>query len=331
MATINDIAKKAGVSKSTVSYVFSKKRYVSDEIVNRVLAISKELNYTPSAIATSLATKKTNIIGLFLGNKDNKFLPFYGELIEGLTSKGNELGYKLLLYLNTPQEEVFHSNLTAGVEPIDGALIFNTVVRDFRTYEMLENNIPFVLIGNTDDVSPNISLVDTNAEGICYEITKYLIKQNKEEIILINSAANLIITFNRLDGFVKALQESGINFKPHNVYNCDTTSEMGEMITRKALDSNSNISAIIVESDTVAEGVWNVLYERGLTEKINIASLGGENTDKSKGEIYARTNYRQMGVEAMNLLINKIESLDETYNQHIIVDSMIYGIEDGER
>ena len=83
MTTINDIAKKAGVAKSTVSNVFSKKKYVSPEICERVMKICKELDFQPNFYAASLSNKqKTNLIGLFLETSDSgDYRPFYNELI----------------------------------------------------------------------------------------------------------------------------------------------------------------------------------------------------------------------------------------------------------
>ena len=92
--TIKDIAKKAQVSRTTVSRVLNDSGYVKEETRKKVMDVIKELNYTPSAIARSLSTSKTNTIGIIVPEINN---PFFGEIIKGISQIADENNLNIIL------------------------------------------------------------------------------------------------------------------------------------------------------------------------------------------------------------------------------------------
>src|ERR1035437_4211829 len=92
--TIKDIAKKAGVSIATVSYVINKSRTVSPELTQRVMAVIKEIGYYPDTNARSLKSKRTLTIGLIVPDNSN---PFFAEIAKGVEDAGFDAGYSVLL------------------------------------------------------------------------------------------------------------------------------------------------------------------------------------------------------------------------------------------
>ena len=93
-ATIHDVAKKAGVSVTTVSRVLNNRGYISDEMKEKVMTAIKELNYIPNEIARSFFTNKTNFVGLIVPTTSN---PFFGELTFHIEKKLSTKGYKLFI------------------------------------------------------------------------------------------------------------------------------------------------------------------------------------------------------------------------------------------
>src|SRR5699024_11281067 len=93
-AKLSDVAKKAGVSPTTVSRVINNYGYISDKTRNKVHEAMKELNYQPNSLARSLHGKKTNLVGLIFPGVSN---PFFGELVEEIENKLFEDGYKVIL------------------------------------------------------------------------------------------------------------------------------------------------------------------------------------------------------------------------------------------
>jgi LacI family transcriptional regulator len=94
MATMKQVAQRAGVSISTVSHVINETRAVSDEVRKRVLGIIDEMRYVPSAVARSLKNDKTNTIGVLVPNSSN---PYFAELIRWIEDAAFELGYHIIL------------------------------------------------------------------------------------------------------------------------------------------------------------------------------------------------------------------------------------------
>lgn len=94
MATMKQVAERAGVSISTVSHVINNTRAVSDDVRQRVLGIIEEMRYVPSAVARSLKNDKTNIIGVLVPNSSN---PYFAELIRWIEDAAFESGYHIIL------------------------------------------------------------------------------------------------------------------------------------------------------------------------------------------------------------------------------------------
>ncbi|MDZ5034705.1 LacI family DNA-binding transcriptional regulator, partial [Clostridium perfringens] len=93
--TIDDIAKKAGVSSATISRVLNNSSYVKDETKEKVLKVIEEMNYVPSAIARSLSRRETSTIGIIVPDITN---PYFGEIIKGISKIAEEVGLNIILF-----------------------------------------------------------------------------------------------------------------------------------------------------------------------------------------------------------------------------------------
>ncbi|MCG8499157.1 MAG: LacI family transcriptional regulator [Firmicutes bacterium] len=328
MATINDIAKAAGVSKATVSNVFTKKKPVGQEIKQRVLEVCKELNYYPNRMASSLVTKRTNIIGLLLENSKEKFKHFYGDLINGVMTSAAKCGYKVLLDACTDDYEQVHTTLIARSDPIDGSIIHAPIIEDDRILEMIDKHIPFVLIGRpSDEIDEGIFYIDVNNVDLACKTTTHLLQLGHREIGFLNSRPNMTITFDRLKGYIEALGAYGIPFNPSLVYNSDNTAATGKVTCSELLKNNPQVTAMITCSDDVAVGVYDVLEKKGyrIPDDISVIALGG---DDYSGMLEPRLttvliDYRKMGKLAVELLLKRIkkEPVDE---KRIIVEAKTF-------
>lgn len=121
MATIKDVARKAGVSTSTVSHVINQNRFVSDKIQQRVSEAIASLNYTPSALARSLKLNQTRTIGMLVTASSN---PFYAEVVKGVEDSCYKRGYSLIL-CNTAEDvqRMSRSLETLIQKRVDGLLL----------------------------------------------------------------------------------------------------------------------------------------------------------------------------------------------------------------
>lgn len=327
MTTLRDIAKKAGVSKATVSNVFTSKRKVTEETRDRILEISNELNYYPNKIAASLATKKTNILGLLLENSEDKFKRYYGDLINGVINAASQFHYRILLDTCNENQEQLHNCLISRAEPMDGSIIHGPLIDDMRMKTMLNMDIPFVVIGRPSHLNnTEILSVDVNNILWTYEMTLHLLKLGHKKIGFLNSKPNMTITFDRVKGYVKALNECGIEFDPSLVYNIDNHTQSSMVACSTLLENHSEITAFIASSDEVASGIYEVLLSKGcrIPEDYSVVALGGDDyIDKLQPRLTTLfIDYKMIGEKAVNLLVKRVSN-EEIEEKQVIVNARI--------
>lgn len=162
MATIADVARRAGVSMSTVSYALSGVRPVSEATRRRIEAAMKELDYTPNAVAQGLAGRRTRILALVLPTDEMPVDPFTGEIIVGAAEAAREQGYHLLLWTE-PASLATELPGLLGKQLIDGAIVLSIRIDDDRIDALQAAGLPMTMIGRTRDPS-GLPFVDTDAD-----------------------------------------------------------------------------------------------------------------------------------------------------------------------
>ena len=325
MATIKDIAERAGVSTATVSNVIKGKRNkVSKETIEKIEKIITELNYVPSMGARILSEKRSKIIGVictFMNVKDNSLKdPFTAELLGVIENEIRKNGYYMMLYASNKPEEI--KNLVSTWS-VDG-LIFAGI--NEKTYNNLRkiSKKPVVVIDGyykNDDFYN----VGTNDEEGGYIITKYLIDKGHKNIIFVdetNKKGNPIKTVDgeRLKGFKRALKEIGIKYTTNNHVYIDPLNK------EKFFDEikNKNSTAVVCSSDNIAFEVINGLKKRNICVPENISVTGFDDVYLSSLSSPALTtinqNINEKGEKAVRMLINIIEEKNnENKNIHISV------------
>lgn len=271
MATINDVARLARVSKSTVSNVVTKRKYVSAELAKKVIEACEELNYVPSFMAMTMVTKKTHIIGLFLDVEDF-YDDFYGDLIKGVFLRAQQYSYKILLYGSQKADDLRRSFLV-NKEPIDGAILLKPFENDFRME--LVDNLPFVLIGNNDN--ENTYMVDVDNKKIAYDITQKLIDFGHRSFLFVTSDLRFTVSNDRISGFKKALQDNNIIIRNSKIVMTDHEGrDISEFLENNIKECEKH-TVIIVPSDIVGEKVYHFFEQQGkiIGRDISIAALGG--------------------------------------------------------
>jgi DNA-binding LacI/PurR family transcriptional regulator len=288
LANINDIARLAGVSKATVSNVFTKKKKVSKESMKKVYEASKTLNYKPNFLASSLVTKTTNIIGIFLryaeppisSNTFETYSQLYGSIIIGFSVKAAEFNLKPLIYISIDETNDFSDLLLTQSEPIDGALVMTPHLQDVRIDELIEAEVPFVLVGQPGTRSANVPRIDADNFKIVFDMTEKLIRLGHRNIALINSSPDFTITYDRLNGYRKALETYGIPFNDALSYQIDSTIEAGEQAAKCLIASKEPFTAAIMQSTLTCAAFYDIFQKHGLRvpEDVSVISLGGDPT-----------------------------------------------------
>lgn len=321
MATINDVAKLANVSKSTVSNVVGDRKYVSEELRQRVLAACRELHYVPSFTATTLVTKKTGIIGLFL-DIEKRYDDFYGDLIKGVFTQAKKHQYKILLYYSSSPDDM-RTSLVVDKEPIDGAILLKPFVNDYRIDYILQDNLPYVLIGNSQKSVPS---VDVDNRKIAYDITERLIGMGHKNFLFFTVDPRFSVANDRIEGFKQALRDNGLNMRGSKIVLTDHAGEEAAEILTHFYNEYGKYTAVLAPSDIVAKRLYRVYQENGrqVGKEISIAAMGGTEVafDLSPQLTTVSVDYCRIGEECMELLYRQISNC-ELVEKSVNVDAKI--------
>jgi DNA-binding LacI/PurR family transcriptional regulator len=308
MATIKDVAVRAGLSITLVSRTLNNRKGVKPESRAKILQAMRDLNYVPNGLARSLVLQKTNTIGIVL---DILFSPFVGKLIEGLEKGAADFDKENVynvMYCNSNgdiQKKQRHlSFLTQG--RVDGILIYGSLVSDDEIIMNLsQSGFPFILIENDlDGVDINKVVID-NVDG-AYQATQHLIKLGHRRIAHVTGNINLKITLDRLNGYMRALQDAQIPIDPslivypdfnrplegessseaHDVWSTNTFFKCGYDSIKKLVNQADRPDAVFFATDISAFGAMKALGEMGLSVPDYISIIGFDDERPSDFDCY---------------------------------------------
>ncbi|MFA9560300.1 LacI family DNA-binding transcriptional regulator [Evansella sp. AB-rgal1] len=332
MITMYDVAKAAGVSKSTVSNVFSQKRPISKEVRERVLDIAKQLNYKPNYMARSLAIKETGIIGLSLIGEKIKFSQFHLSFMNGVLNECYKQGYRLLV--NTLSEEYKHQVSNVASDPVDGEIILAPSKNDSRIREKEANNIPLVVIGKPpEEFEDKLSYVDNNNSQAAAQVAEYLLEMGHENILFLNAPKIRTVSGEREKGYMEALEKIGMKHNQQTIlYRSEklTSIDFGFKTTVKMLTDNPRITAVVTDNDKVALGVYRAAKGMGLSIPNDLSVVAFSDGSMFSPELTPpltcmRLNGEVLGSESTKLLLEQIKA------EHKIMKRIIVPIELEER
>jgi DNA-binding LacI/PurR family transcriptional regulator len=188
-ATMEQIAKRAGVALSTVSYVLSGKRSVSQQMRERVLAAIEELDYRPHGPARALASGASHTIALFLPSPQWQLVPVQQTFVAGAVQATSASDYALLLSTGATDPEAIAQLVARG--RADGVILMETLHEDARIERLRSAGYPFSLIGRTDDLD-GISFVDMDFGGAVEKSLAHLARLGHTCVALFNFPPELL-------------------------------------------------------------------------------------------------------------------------------------------
>ncbi len=312
--TIKDVAKKAGVSIATVSFVINKSKNVTPETKNRVLKAIKSLNYHPSKSAINLVSGKTGNIGFIL--TDDHFLrtePFYTKIFLGTEFEARSEGYYILL---TSIKQDFNEKdiLPRFIlnKSVDGIIIAGKIPHSLID-RISAYNLPTVFIDyNPPTNSYPLVLID-NIEGALLA-TNHLINLGHTNIAFICGDIEHPSLSERLKGYKRALVDANIPVK-NNLIITDAKypdRQNGFNSAKKLFSRNKNVTAVFAGNDAMAIGVLHYLKDNGYKVPQDVSLIG---FDDVGGDILLRpplTTIRvpkiELGAEALKLLVNTLKN-----------------------
>jgi DNA-binding LacI/PurR family transcriptional regulator len=266
--SIKDIARKAGVSPSTVSRALRDHPRISRETKDRIRRLAAEMGYSPSAVARSLVTKRTRIIGLAVGWVSD---PFLTELVRGVEDTAVEGGYTVFLssFYDEPHRErevlsTFHERR------VDGIIVQSSHLYADHHALLAQFGSPVVLI-NTPDYAHSVSTDNLHGGRLA---TEYLLSLGHSRIGYLAAERGGRTNKHRLEGYQGALQERGIAFDSALVAQGDGYAAGGKEAMRKLLALPAPPTAVFCYNDLTAMGAAQAIREAGLRVPDDISLVG---------------------------------------------------------
>jgi len=260
--TRDDVAKLAGVSSATVSYVINNgPRPVSEGARRKVLWAIEQLNYSPSTIARSLKTKRTHTIGLIISDILDPFLAFIAKSAEDLLL-AQEYSLTVCNSRELPERELGWLRMLRQ-RRVEGLILLPTGANQSLLLTMIEAGQHLTLIDRcVEGVEADCVLID-NEQG-AYEAVQHLLALGHRRIGLLNLPSSLAPGQGRLEGYQRALRDAGVPFSGQLVQEGSLTAEESYALAGGLLDLRPPPTALFVASNRLAEGVLCQAKVRGL-------------------------------------------------------------------
>jgi DNA-binding LacI/PurR family transcriptional regulator len=265
MATMNDVARLANVSVSTVSYVLTGTRPISQATRDKVLAAMAELDYQPNAMARGLASRRSRILGLLMPMDERGLGATETAFVTGAAAAASRAGYHLVLSPSSVGD-VEGPRRLASQRMLDGALLMEVQLDDVRVPALQEAHVPLVLIGRTGDPS-HLSYVDIDFDQTVRDAVDHLVGLGHRHIVYVNHSAATIASgygpaLRTKDAFADAMASHGL--EPLMIPAEDTASAGRDAISA-ALEKDPELTAVLAMNENAIFGILGELTTRGLT------------------------------------------------------------------
>ncbi len=310
--TIEEIARLAEVSRSTVSRVINNHPNVRPQVRERVLQVIREHDYAPNAAARSLASARSRVISALIPRSAAQIFadPFFPTIIQGISESCAANGYFLMLAMLTAElEQGFYNQVLRG-RYVDGLIMLSHDIDDPLLPQLLRDPTPLVLIGRHPYLS-GLAWVDVENRDGARQATNHLIKLGHRRIATITGPLMMTAGLDRRDGYKQALVEAGIPIEPELIVEGDFTQEGGYQAMQQVINLPERPRATFVASDAMALGALHALREVGLHVPRDMAIVGYDDLPVAVQTTPALTTVRQpiaqMGAAAVRTLIEQIE------------------------
>ncbi|MHC0035362.1 LacI family DNA-binding transcriptional regulator [Pseudoneobacillus sp. C159] len=311
--SIKDIAKKSGLSVSTVSRALNNQYGVSKKAVKLVHEVAKELGYVQNLQAKELVSKKSNLVGIIIPETDFEARPAFFEILPSISQTLALFQKELII---TPVTAIPHKYQEQTLESIirkrrlDGCIILPGFISAHPLYtEAKKVNFPIVSVGEKI-LSRTCSYVNVDDQKGVSLAVRHLIANGHKKIGFINGPSHANICHDRLAGYKIAMTEAGLTYEESWIMESDFTGEGGAKSIERLLDSSPDLTACCFANDLMAIGAISKLATRGVSipEDLSIVGYDGLFLTKytspplSTVEIHAS----KFGIKIAELLIELI-------------------------
>ena len=264
MVTIAEVARHAGVSPSTVSYVLSRKRSISDDTRRKVEAAIEKLGYHPHAGARALASNRSNIVALMVPLRSDMYVPVIMEIAMAVTTEAREFGHDVLLL--TKDEGVGGVRRISGSGLADAVILMDVELDDDRIPVLRETGTPAVLIGLPQNTA-GLTCVDLDFDATGARCVDHLADLGHRDIALIGESEavyrrNTGFAARTLAGFQRRAAERGLR-AVHRT--CEGSYESTAGVLARILEERPSTTGFVVQNEAAIGPLLSLLRLSGRT------------------------------------------------------------------
>jgi LacI family transcriptional regulator len=309
--TSHQVAERAGVSRSTVSFILNEVPGMkfSEDTRLRVLEAAQELGYVPDAAARTLVSGRTQTLGLIVYDdfhlKIDAFIP---QVLHSLIEVSREYGFSVIVEaLNDVQDDDAYLKLVQAKQ-IDGLVVLNPRSDDDRLNALVEEGFPLVLIGKIQ----HPEAVSVSHRSFAEQAVNHLIRLGHQHIAHISYAPLAYLSANdRSSAYQRALKKAGLPFAEALVRYGNYSADSGYEAMTSLLDEGLEITAVFAGNDTIALGAMAAVHERGLRIPQDIAIVGYDDIPLARFAVPPLTTVRtpplEQGRQAATMLIDWVQ------------------------
>ncbi len=323
--TIKDIAEKLGISPSTVSRALKDHPDISKATKQAVRELAEKLNYEPNAIALSLLSSRSNIVGLIIPEIVHYF---FSQVISGIEDVANDAGYHVIICQSNESYSREARNVQALLSSrIDGLLL--SISKETRDLNHLRNlrkkNIPIVFFDRLpkDFETDHVIIDDYNG---AYQAVKHLIDTGCKRIAHLGTTQDIGIGRDRYNGFIQALKDHDLPIDERLIVSCDTY-KAARLVTRRLIYELNPADGIFAVNDMTAIGALQTAKECGKRIPEELAIVGFSNGIYSNMTDPPLTTVEQfgykMGQKAARMLLDRLFSREDYPPVKDVIESQL--------
>jgi LacI family transcriptional regulator len=318
---LEEIAKLAGVSKSTVSRVVNNQPNVNEKTRQRVMEIIREANFRPNKAARALVTQHTRVLSVVIPQPLAAAFtdPYFPRLLQSISMKANQRDYAIMLWIgdNAEEEDRFSERILNN-SFFDGVLIASAVDNDPLVHRLIGAGFPYVMIGPPQPGVPYY--VDVDNLGASREAVRHLIALKYRRIGTITGAMNMGAAQHRLQGYVNALSEAGLPVDDDLILSGDYSETKSHEAMRHLIALG--VDAVFCASDVMALGAVRAIVDAGLRVGRDIGVVGFDDMPFAATLHPPLTTVRQpiqsLGERAADILMRLVEG-QTVPKEHILL------------
>jgi LacI family transcriptional regulator len=272
--TIDEVAKLANVSKTTVSRVINQHKTVKEKNREKVLKAMDELNFKPNSFAQALASSRSNSIGMLVGSLGG---PFYGVLMHQVENQLRGDNIHLITTSGQESEEIERDGIRfLQSKMVDGMIIHADTLHDDELIEIVQRYPNTVILNrNIPEIARNCLFLDNELGG--YIATKHLVETGHTNIACLTGQLSKADSRDRLFGYRKALSEAGLPYNPSLVvegrFDNHTLNDAG----KRLLERQNNVDAVFCQNDNLALSMYSIAADFGRVIGKDLSVVGFDN------------------------------------------------------